>query len=108
MNGERLVQKIFEDNWPIRRRWLGLSLVWLAVNVDVLLFWKGLDALTVQITAAMLASMVTLIGCYVFGAVWDDHSKRARMSPIIVPQQGSDAPCDDPGASGAASGETTQ
>ena len=81
------VEKLFNDNWPIRRRWLRLALIWMALNVQVILvvgFFKiviAASALHQKALITMLTAIVSLIGFYVFGSVWDDNDKRSRCRP---------------------------
>ena len=81
------VEKLFLDNWPIRRRWLRLALIWMALNVQTILvvgFFKieiASSPLHQNALITMLTAIVSLIGFYVFGAIWDDNSKRSRFRP---------------------------
>lgn len=85
-----VVEKLFQDNWPIRRRWLRLALIWMALNVQIILivgFFKieiMTSALHQNALISMLTAIVSMIGFYVFGAVWDDSNKRSRMRPQFV------------------------
>lgn len=76
----KLDQFLITDNWPRRRRWMSVALIWLAGNVQYILI-KGADtAVNQQALTAMIAAFVSIICFYVFGAVWDDNSKRAVLA----------------------------
>jgi hypothetical protein len=73
--------KLMLDNWPIRRRWLRLALIWMAVNVQIILitsFFKlemGESALYQNAVITFTTAIVSLLGFYVFGSVFDDKNK---------------------------------
>jgi hypothetical protein len=81
------IEKLFTDNWPIRRRWLRMALVWMVLNVQAILiagFFKieiAASVLHQNAMITMLTAIVSLLGFYVFGAVWDDNNKRSRFQP---------------------------
>jgi uncharacterized membrane protein len=79
---EKARTAIFTDNWPIRRRWMKWSLFFMAGNIEALIAWTiytGGGAYGVQIVMALLTAAVSILMFYIFGAVWDDHSKRRFM-----------------------------
>jgi hypothetical protein len=79
---EKTRSKIFGDNWSIRRRWMKWSLVFAAANIEALIawtIWTGGGAYGVQIVMALLTAAVSILMFYIFGAVWDDNSKRRFM-----------------------------
>lgn len=87
---------IVTDNWKIRRRWMKWSIFWLAANIEAIIAWTiyaGGNAMGVQLAMALLAALVGIIMFYIFGATWDDHSKRRFGLPAI---SGEDCPKDDP------------
>jgi hypothetical protein len=76
---EETRKKIVTDNWKIRRRWMKWSLVWMGANIEVLIAWiivAGGNALGVQIIMTFIGAMIAILMFYIFGATWDDHSKR--------------------------------
>lgn len=99
-SAQETVNRLFNDNWPIRRRYLGVSLIWMAANVEWII-WRGLDALSVQLALSFVAAVVALICAYVFGATWDDREKRLRMPRVSVPGLSPDAASEAPCASDA-------
>lgn len=72
-------QQIFSDNWQIRRRWMKWSLFFFAGNIETLISWTiytGGNALGVQIIMSLMSAGVAILMFYIFGATFDDHSKR--------------------------------
>jgi hypothetical protein len=64
------------DNWQFRRVVVFLSLLFSA-GIILWIVISGTDStLYREIAVAMIAADVAIIGSYVFGAVWDDKSKR--------------------------------
>lgn len=64
-----------DPRWRIRRRVVVLTLLYCAASVGYILL-KGLDtetARTIVSSSFLLAS--TVIGCYIFGATWDDKGR---------------------------------
>lgn len=88
------------DNWPIRRRWLRAVLIWLVINVQAILiagFFKieiAASALHQNALITMLTAIVSLLGFYVFGSVWDDKDKRSRWRPRFDDPPGPDVGVD--------------
>ncbi|MCK1543445.1 hypothetical protein IVB12_16125 [Bradyrhizobium sp. 179] len=83
---------IVTDNWKIRRRWMKWSIFWLAGNIEAIIAWTiyaGGNALGVQLAMALIGALVGIIMFYIFGATWDDHSKRRFGLPAI---SGEDCP----------------
>ncbi len=79
---DALRKEIIRDNWPRRRRWMviwttlfGLNMQWIVVDT---IFYGG-NNLTIQIFITLAAAVVSVLFFYVFGAVWDDTSKRRAM-----------------------------
>jgi hypothetical protein len=73
------VDKLFGDNWPIRRRIMFLFIGWEAVVVTWVII-RGTDSSLYQTTiTTMLASMTSILCAYIFGSVWDDHNKRLKL-----------------------------
>jgi hypothetical protein len=72
------VAKIFDNNWPIRRRWLRIGMFALWANAELVLVWQliyGSDPLLVQVFYGLLGAIMSIFMMYVFGAVWDDSNK---------------------------------
>lgn len=77
---ERLAYALFETNWKVRRRVMFMALLYIAFNISWILL-SGVDtAVNQQAVIAFIAAGVSIIGAYVFGAVWDDNNKRERMT----------------------------
>jgi len=62
--------------WGIRRRIIIATLVWCALLVTYLAIWGRPTSLSEAIATNLLLLMGGVIGSYVFGAVWDDASRR--------------------------------
>lgn len=74
-------KKVSRDNWKFRRRVVFAALIWIAIMV-MYIVWRGHDtALYRDISVALIGAAVAIIGSYVFGAVWDDRSKRRDVRP---------------------------
>lgn len=79
----KIAQQLFQDNWPIRRRWLRIGILSLSINAEAVLIhvlWGGGSPMTVQIFMTLIAAIMSIFMFYVFGAVYDDHSKRRVLS----------------------------
>jgi hypothetical protein len=89
---------IVTDNWKIRRRWMKWSIFWLAGNVEAIIAWTiycGGNALGVQLAMTLIGALVGIMMFYIFGATWDDHSKRQFGMPAVSGEDCNDAPADD-------------
>jgi membrane protein YdbS with pleckstrin-like domain len=100
-----IAKQLFTDNWPIRRRWLRIALIWMALNVQAILvaaYFKieiSSSAIYQNAVITLLTAIVSLLGFYVFGAVWDDKDKRQRFhraERVGEPCSEQDEPEDDP------------
>jgi hypothetical protein len=72
-------KQIVKDNWPIRRRWMKIWTILFGLNMQAIAvdtIWRGGNNLEIQIFITLASSVVGVLFFYVFGAVWDDHSKR--------------------------------
>lgn len=82
-------KKVAPDNWRARRWVVFASLAYAALTVIYIVI-KGEDsALYRDVAVALIGASVAIIGSYVFGAVWDDRSKRRDFRSI--PRDGGDA-----------------
>jgi hypothetical protein len=84
LNRNQIKEQLYNnDNWTIRRRWLRIGMIALALNAEWALFVSltatTANAMATQIFVALLGSIVALFGTYVFGATWDDNNKRYHM-----------------------------
>ena len=79
MSTESVRSKLYLDNWPKRRRWMLLTLLWLIGNAQYLIVWGADTALHQNALVTCLGAIVAIIGSYVFGAVWDDVDKRRHV-----------------------------
>lgn len=78
-----LQEKLFLDNWKVRRKWMMAALIWMAVNVQYLVFWGKDNALHQNLAITFLGAIVSILCFYIFGAVWDDRDKRSRMPDTL-------------------------
>jgi hypothetical protein len=70
---------IVGDNWKIRRRWMKWLFFFLAANIEAIICWTiyaGGNALGVQLAMTLIGALISLMAFYIFGATWDDNSKR--------------------------------
>lgn len=80
-------QKVSRDNWRYRRRVVFVSLSFVALMVAFIL-GRALDTgLYRDGMVALIGAGVAIIGSYVFGAVWDDNSKRRFTGPPEEPEE---------------------
>lgn len=90
---------IVTDNWKIRRRWMKYSIFWLAGNVEFLICWtiySGGSAIGVQIVMTLMTALLGIVGFYIFGATYDDHSKRRYGIPVVSGEDCPPVPGDEP------------
>lgn len=74
-------KKVSKDNWKYRRNTVFAALFWVAAMVMYILF-RGNDTMLYRdVSVALIGAGVAIIGSYVFGAVWDDRSKRRDFRP---------------------------
>lgn len=84
---------IVADNWKIRRRWMKYFMFWMGGNVEALICWTiyaGGNAPGVQIILTLIGAMVGIMMFYIFGAVWDDSSKRRFFNPMVDHENNTD------------------
>jgi hypothetical protein len=81
----KIAEQLWQDNWPIRRRWMRFAVIALSVNAEVVLinvlFFAG-SGFAVQIFMTLLGAIMSILMFYVFGAVWDDNNKRQYWSSM--------------------------
>ena len=90
-------KEIFGDNWAIRRRWMKVWTIGFACNAEVILgwtIWAGGSAFATEMFMALLGAICSVMFFYVFGAVYDDHSKRKFLSTIAGDEGGDDTSTD--------------
>lgn len=75
---------LFEGNWKIRRRVMFVTLLYIAFNVSWLIIRGENTTLNQQIALALVGSGTSIIGAYVFGAVWDDSNKRGALNSLAT------------------------
>jgi hypothetical protein len=61
----------------MRRRIIVATLVWCAALVTYLAVWGRPTSLSEAISTGLILLMGSVIGSYVFGAVWDDKNARS-------------------------------
>ncbi len=72
-----------KDAWKLRRRVLYTALLYIAFNVSYIAHsGRPDDALQTQIALSLIGIGGALIATYVFGAVYDDHSKRKNGTGV--------------------------
>jgi hypothetical protein len=72
-------QDIQKDTWPIRRRWMKIWTILFGLNMQAIIgdtIYRGGNNLEIQIFITLASAVVSVLFFYVFGVVWDDHSKR--------------------------------
>lgn len=77
-----LQEKLYTDNWHVRRKWMLVSLIWMSVNVQYLVLWGHDNALHQNALITFLGAIVSILCFYIFGAVWDDRDKRAQLASL--------------------------
>lgn len=74
-------------SWAVRRRIIISTLVWCAALVTYLAVWGRPTSLSEAISTGLILLMGSVIGSYVFGAVWDDkNSRKADVAQSAVDQ----------------------
>lgn len=74
-----LVDKLFDQNWPIRRAVMFIALLFMGGNAQWIIIRNSDSVLHQQALVALLGAITTIIVGYVFGAVMDDRAKRAQL-----------------------------
>jgi hypothetical protein len=77
---DELMNKLFLDNWPKRRRWMQVILAWALANAQYIIIWGRDSGLHENALIALLTLIASILGTYVFGATWDDRDKRRHFS----------------------------
>ncbi len=68
------LDKIGSSNWRARRRIIVVTLVWCGGLITYLVIWGRPISLSETAVNAGFLLMGSIIGSYVFGAVWDDKA----------------------------------
>ncbi len=85
-------------SWRIRRRIILATLIFCAAEVLYLTIWGRDTGLHEALANGVLILSGSVIGAYVFGAVWDDsnvlisHTRPPRRRPRFPQHEGGDAP----------------
>lgn len=82
------------NSWTIRRRIIIGTLLWCGAMVTYLAIFGRPVTLSETIANGCLLLMASVIGSYVFGAVWDDKSKMLAPATTEVYQKTVVAPAD--------------
>lgn len=99
------VNKIFTDNWPIRRRWMKIATLILVANAELVLgfmLWRddGGTPIQLQILMYLVGAGLAITFAYVFGAIWDDSNKMRALRRLgtagSIPSPEPDAPVAEP------------
>lgn len=73
---KKLLDVLYLDNWPKRRKVIYGSLLYIAAVLGYII-WKATDLALYQQTAiTLIGAGVSIIFAYVFGAYLDDKDKR--------------------------------
>jgi hypothetical protein len=72
MNPRTTARNAFRSSWTMRRRIIIIVLVWCGVMVTYLAILGRPIQLSETAVNGLLLLMASVIGSYVFGAVWDD------------------------------------
>lgn len=87
-----IAETLFRDNWTRRRRWMTVGLIFSMGNAEAIivvflvrLFMPGLgpandEGILIQAFLALIGMAMSIFGCYVFGATWDDNDKRKHLA----------------------------
>ncbi len=70
-----IVPPTFRPSWRIRRRIVVITLLWCGLMITYLAAWGRDIELSATIANGTLLLMASVIGSYVFGAVWDDKNQ---------------------------------
>lgn len=79
-----------ERSWRIRRAIIIGTIIWCVAMVTYLAVWGRDINLSETTVNGCLLLMASVIGSYVFGAVWDDRNKdraRAEVEPLTYRQR---------------------
>lgn len=68
------------DSWAKRRRIMHWALAFIGVSLAYLMLFSPSDGLHENLSVALVGAGISIIGSYVFGAVWDDNNKRAMLT----------------------------
>ncbi|TGQ69502.1 hypothetical protein EN829_015120 [Mesorhizobium sp. M00.F.Ca.ET.186.01.1.1] len=76
------------SSWAIRRRIVIITLTWCGGMVTYLSIWGRPVTLSETAVNGCLLLMASVIGSYVFGAVWDDKNRPADPYQYPPPPSG--------------------
>jgi len=85
------------NSWTIRRRIIVGTLLWCGGMVTYLAIFGRPVSLSETIANGCLLLMASVIGSYVFGAVWDDKGRALTPGTTEVYQKITAQPVDVPG-----------
>lgn len=66
----------WRENWILRRRTIYGALIYIGAHMSFILIRGADTALNQQAFIALCGAGTAIIGSWVFGAAWDDDSKR--------------------------------
>lgn len=78
-----MIRIVSRPSWAVRRRIVIATLIWCGLLVTYLALFGRPVSLSETIANGCLLLMASVIGSYVFGAVWDD--KNNGSTAIIAP-----------------------
>ncbi len=74
-------------SWAVRRRIIIAVLIWSGSLITYLAIWGRAVSLVSDIATGLILLMGSVIGSYVFGAVWDDkNTRKAEVAQSAVDQ----------------------
>lgn len=88
--------RLMRSSWAIRRRIIIGTLLWCAAMVTYLAVFGRAVSLSETIANGCLLLMASVIGSYVFGAVWDDKGATIAPGTTEVYQKTVTQPADAP------------
>ncbi|MBA4774292.1 MAG: hypothetical protein H2044_01380 [Rhizobiales bacterium] len=78
-------------DWSVRRRIIILSLIWCAALVTYLAIWGKPTSLSEAIATGLILLFGSIVGSYVFGAVWEKNTQvKADIAQQAVDQGDTD------------------
>lgn len=69
-----MVDSVSKPSWKIRRRIIFITLIFCALEIGYITFFGKDTSLNESIVTSAFLLAGSVIGSYVFGAVWDDKS----------------------------------
>jgi hypothetical protein len=77
-----------DPDWAVRRRIIILALIWIGALVTYLAIWGKPDSLREAIATGLILLFGSIVGSYVFGAVWEKNVARKNDIAQQAVEQG--------------------